>query len=60
MAILDAHRLELDELAGTLLTNEVLERNDIDRIMLGVPAAAPRRIGELSVAAATAVNPARK
>ncbi len=59
-AILDRHRLELDKLASTLLANEVLERGDIDVIMGGVPAAAPRRIGELSLAAATAVNPARR
>jgi cell division protease FtsH len=58
--ILDTHRAKLDELADTLLTNEVLERTDIDRIMHEVPAAAPRRVGELSVAAATAVNPARR
>ena len=43
---------------GTLLTKEVLERPDIDRIMGDVPRAAPQRIGELSVAAATAVKPA--
>jgi hypothetical protein len=43
-----------------LLENEVLERDDIDRVVGGVPAAAPsRRSGELAVAAATAVNPAR-
>jgi ATP-dependent Zn protease len=59
-AILDGHRAELDQLAGTLLTNEVLERDDIDEIMGDVPAAAPRRVGELSVAAATALNPARR
>ena len=57
--LVDAHRVELDELAATLLTNEVLERGDIDRIMGHVRRAAPSRIGELSVAAATAVNPAR-
>jgi cell division protease FtsH len=57
-AILDSHRPLLDELAQTLLSNEVLERSDIDRIMGGVPAAAPRRVGELSIAAATAVKPA--
>jgi cell division protease FtsH len=56
--IIDAHRVELDELAGTLLTNEVLERPDIDRIIGKVPRAAPSRIGELRIAAATAVNPA--
>jgi cell division protease FtsH len=60
VAILDAHRAQLDELAGTLLANEVLEREDIDRIMGEVPKAAPRRVGELSVAAATALNPARR
>jgi hypothetical protein len=37
----------------------VLERADIDRIMGSVPRAAPSRIGELSVAAATAAHPAR-
>jgi cell division protease FtsH len=56
--ILDGHRDKLDELAALLLTNEVLERRDIDRIMSEVPRAAPPRIGELSVAAATAVKPA--
>jgi cell division protease FtsH len=61
VAIIDGHRAELDALAGTLLANEVLERPDIDRIMGGVPSAAPRRIGsggELGLAAATAAHPA--
>ncbi|HTU85177.1 MAG TPA: AAA family ATPase [Solirubrobacteraceae bacterium] len=57
-SIIDSHRAELDSLATTLLSNEVLERKDIDRIMGHVPRAAPSRIGELSVAAATALNPA--
>ncbi len=57
-SIIDSHRAELDKLATTLLSNEVLERKDIDRIMGDVPRAAPSRIGELSVAAATALNPA--
>jgi cell division protease FtsH len=57
-SIVDRHRVQLDELAGTLLAKEVLERPDIDRIMGDVPRAAPQRIGELSVAAATAVKPA--
>ena len=48
VAILDSHRSQLDELAATLLTNEVLEREDIDKIMGDIPAAAPRRVGELS------------
>ncbi len=60
VSIIDTHREQLDALAATLLTNEVLERGDIDRIMGDTPAAAPRRVGELSVAAATAVNPARR
>jgi cell division protease FtsH len=56
--LIDSHREQLDALASTLLSNEVLERPDIDRIMGETPPAAPRRIGELSVAAATALNPA--
>jgi len=55
--LVDVHRVQLDQLAATLLTNEVLERADIDRIMGSVPRAAPARIGQLSVAAATAVHP---
>jgi cell division protease FtsH len=58
LALIDSHRAQLDALASTLLENEVLERNDIERIMGDVPPAAPRRLGELSVAA-TAVNPAQ-
>ncbi|HEY1593253.1 MAG TPA: AAA family ATPase [Solirubrobacteraceae bacterium] len=57
--LIDSHRTQLDALASTLLSNEVLERPDIDRIMGQTPPAAPRRIGELSVAAATALHPAR-
>src|SRR5947209_16449808 len=56
--LIDSHREQLDALASTLLSNEVLERGDIDRVMGETPPAAPRRIGELSVAAATALNPA--
>ncbi|MGI8411349.1 MAG: ATP-dependent zinc metalloprotease FtsH [Solirubrobacteraceae bacterium] len=33
ISILDSHRPQLDSLAATLLSNEVLERVDIDRIM---------------------------
>jgi cell division protease FtsH len=60
IALIDSHRPQLDDLAGTLLTNEVLERGDIDRIMGDVPRAAPRRLGggELGIAAATAASPA--
>ncbi len=61
-AILDNHRSELDQLAATLLANEVLERGDIDRIMGEVPRVAPPRVpekGALDIAAATAMSPAR-
>jgi cell division protease FtsH len=57
-ALLDTHREQLDALASTLLGNEVLERADIDRIMGDTEAAAPRRMGDLSIAAATALEPA--
>jgi cell division protease FtsH len=61
-AIIDEHRAQLDELAATLLANEVIERADIDRIMAGVPNAAPERRGggRLELAAATALEPARR
>jgi len=62
LALIDTHRSKLDELATTLLTNEVLERDDIDRILGGVPRAAPSRrgSGELGIAAATASKPAER
>ena len=62
LSIIDRHRPQLDDLASTLLSNEVLERKDIDRIMAGVPAEAPRRMGggELGIAAATAQEPAER
>jgi cell division protease FtsH len=55
VAIISSHRPKLDELAGTLLENEVLERPDIDKIMVGVPRVAPERRsgGQLGLAAAT-------
>jgi cell division protease FtsH len=58
IALIDSHRGQLDALATTLLANEVLERDDISRIMGDTPPAAPSRVGQLSVAAATATNPA--
>ena len=60
--IIDDHRPQLDELAATLLSNEVLERVDIERIMAGVPAVAPPRMGggELGIAAATAERPTER
>ncbi len=59
--LLDSHRLQLDEMAATLLAKEVIERSDIERIMAGIPTARPdRRPGaHLGLAAATAVKPAR-
>jgi cell division protease FtsH len=57
-ALLDTHREQLDDLATTLLENEVLERDDIRRIMGDTPPAAPPRVGELGLVAATALNPA--
>jgi cell division protease FtsH len=55
LSIVSRHRRQLDQLAGTLLANEVLERPDIDRIMDGVPAVAPPRLssGEVGIAAAS-------
>jgi cell division protease FtsH len=59
LTLIDTHREQLDALASTLLANEVLERADIERIIGDTPPAAPsRRVGELSVAAATALHPA--
>jgi cell division protease FtsH len=60
ISLIDSHRTQLDALATTLLANEVLEREDIERVMGDTPPAAPSRIGELSVAAATALNPAER
>ena len=37
ITLISDHRSKLDQLAGALLRNEVLERKDIDRIMEGVP-----------------------
>ena len=59
-AIIARHRAQLDALASTLLANEVLEREDIDTIMAGVPSAAPPRIpgkSALGVAAAKPTKP---
>ena len=57
VALLDAHREQLDALGQTLLSAEVLEREDIDRIMGDTPRRPRRPIGELKLAAATALNP---
>ena len=63
MSFITAHRKQLDALASTLLTNEVLEREDIDAIMGGVPSAAPPRVPgktALGIAAASPGDPAEQ
>jgi ATP-dependent Zn protease len=57
--ILRAHRAQLDKLAAALLADEVLEREEIDRIMAGTPVTAPdRRAGiHLGLAAASTETP---
>jgi cell division protease FtsH len=53
VALIEDHRPQLEELAQTLLTNEVLERDDIDRVMAGVAREPSRRGGGiLGIAAA--------
>jgi cell division protease FtsH len=53
MRLIIAHRDKLDEMAAELLRNEVLERDDIDRIMAGTPRF-KRAAGGLRVVAAEA------
>jgi cell division protease FtsH len=49
-----SHRDKLEQLAQHLLVHEVLGRDEIERIMAGVPRASDRRTaGELRLAAAT-------
>jgi cell division protease FtsH len=57
--IITEHRAQLEELAATLLANEVIERSDIDRVMHDIPQAAPERrpAGHLHVAASTPIDP---
>jgi cell division protease FtsH len=50
--IVESHRDKLDELAESLLANEVLERDEIDRIMADVPPRTARPTPDLRVAAA--------
>ncbi len=53
-ALLSGHREKLDEIADALLTNEVLEREDLDTIMSGVPRLERRPgIAGLAIVAAT-------
>jgi cell division protease FtsH len=52
-SIVADHREKLDELANTLLENEVLERAQIEQIMANVPPIRERNPGGLRIAAAT-------
>ncbi len=57
-ALLSANRDKLDEIADALLSNEVLEREDLDEIMAGVPRLSRRPgIAGLRIVAATAHDP---
>jgi len=51
--IIEQHRDKLDELAESLLANEVLDRAEIDQIMAGVPRRDGRPAADLRVAAAS-------
>jgi cell division protease FtsH len=55
-ALIESHRGKLEELAETLLRDEVLNRGQIDKIMEGVPPARTRSAGDLRVAAASDVR----
>ena len=59
LELLRGHRAQLDKLAAALLSDEVLEREEIDRIMAGTPVTAPdRRAGvHLGLAAASTETP---
>ncbi len=55
VGLITDHRPQLDQLAERLLENEVLERDDINQVMEGLPAAAPDHRpgqGRLGIAAA--------
>ncbi|MDQ6751584.1 MAG: AAA family ATPase [Actinomycetota bacterium] len=54
------HRDKVDALAESLLVNEVLEREEIDRIMAGAATSDGLRGAALRVAASTATEPTRR
>ena len=58
MRLIAGHRDKLDEMAAALLRSEVLERDDIDRIMADTPRF-KRAAGGLRVVAAEAPAPAQ-
>jgi ATP-dependent Zn protease len=55
--LINEHRDRLEDLAGALLRDEVLERAEIVRIMEGVPRVARPRGSGLRVVAATPTPP---
>jgi cell division protease FtsH len=57
MKLITEHRPKIDQLAGALLRNEVLERSDIDTIMEGVPRLHRSPGQGLRVVAATRLDP---
>ena len=57
--LVDTHRELLDKLAAELLEREVLERDELDRIMDGIPRLERRRpVGDLRIASSTPLPPA--
>jgi cell division protease FtsH len=57
-SILETHRGKLDELAAALLEREVLDRDDLDRILGDVPRVDRRATTSLRIAAADPTPPA--
>jgi len=55
--VLTTHRGKLDELAHALLEHEVLEREDLDRILTGLPKVVGHRAPGLRLAATDATPP---
>jgi cell division protease FtsH len=60
LELINSHRSKLDELAETLLTCEVLERSDIDRIMSHDSSQLDGVHGQIGLAAAAADDPTRR
>ena len=57
--LVDTHRELLDKLAAELLEREVLERDELDRIMDGIPRLERRRpVGDLRIASSAPLPPA--
>jgi hypothetical protein len=54
--LLNDHRPQLEQLAFALLRQEVLDREDIERIMEGVPTPRHASAGHLRVAATQATD----